>query len=55
MIEIATNADAEMSKLRYTGEKRRHNFESYINAHKHLHNVYNDLKELGHEGISEST
>ena len=55
MKEIATNADAEMAKLRYTGEKRRHNFESYINAHKHLHNVYNDIKELGHEGISEST
>jgi hypothetical protein len=52
---LAAEAEAELMRLRYTGEKRRHNYDSYVNAHKRLHNVYNDLKEHGHEGISEQT
>jgi hypothetical protein len=52
---MAVKADAEMAKLKYTGEKRRHNFETYVNAHKRLHNVYEDLKRHGHEGISMGT
>jgi hypothetical protein len=44
-----------MKALKYTGEKRRYNFETYVSAHKRLHNVYNDLKLHGHEGISEGT
>jgi hypothetical protein len=51
---MATKADAEM-KLKYTGEKRRHNFETYVNAHKQLHNVYEDLKRHGYEGLSTNT
>lgn len=53
---MAKDADDEINKLRYVGEKRRYNFDTYVNAHKRIHNVYDDLKATGHhEGISEET
>lgn len=53
---LAAQAESELDKLRYTGEKRRYNFETFVNAHKRIHNVYDDLKRTGkHEGISEGT
>ncbi len=53
---MATKADAKMSKLNYTWEKRQYKFETYVNAHKRLHNMYEDLKRHdGHEGLSNST
>jgi hypothetical protein len=45
----SNNTNKMMSKLKYTGEKRRHNFETYVNAHKRLYNVYKNLKR--HPGV----
>jgi hypothetical protein len=51
---LAAECEAEMSKLKYTGEKRRFNFNKYVDAHVRLHNVMNDLKIHGYSGMDEA-
>jgi hypothetical protein len=51
---MAATAEVDIAKLRYVGEKRRYNFDTYVNAHKRLHNVFDDLKALGHDGLCEN-
>jgi hypothetical protein len=48
-------AEALLSKLRYTGESKRYNFQKYATQHKECHIVLNNLKEHGYSGIDEFT
>ena len=52
---MASKADADIEKIRYTGEKRRFTFNDYVDQHTRYHNILNDLKAYGHEGINEGT
>jgi hypothetical protein len=52
---LAAAAEAELDSLKYTGEKRRYNFEKYVNAHVSVFNVMEDLKEHGYQGIDKGT
>jgi hypothetical protein len=52
---LAAAAEAELDSLKYVGEKRRYNFEKYVNAHVSVFNVMEDLKEHGYQGIDKGT
>lgn len=48
--QVAT-AELTLQKLEYHGEKKRGNFETYVNAHVEQHNILNSLEGLGYRGI----
>jgi hypothetical protein len=48
MNNMARVAEAEYAKLRYNGERRRHNFDTYVASHIKIHNTFRDLAEYGY-------
>jgi hypothetical protein len=54
-MNLASKAEADMSKLRYTGESKRFTFEKYITGHKDCHNVFDGLVQYGYAGMDEPT
>jgi hypothetical protein len=52
---MASKVESELSKLKYTGEKRRYNFDSYVKGHIRCHTVMKDLMKYGYSGIDDHT
>ena len=52
---LASSAEAKLRKATYIGEKKRWNFEKYVNMQKEQHNVLEGLTRYGYSGIDEGT
>jgi hypothetical protein len=52
---IASTTEAQMNALRYTGERRRYNFEAYVKGHTDCHNIFKDIMKYGYSGMDEAT
>jgi len=50
---LAAAAESKLETARYTGEKKRYNFESYVRLHKDQHQILGDLKQHGYAGIDD--
>ena len=51
MNNMATQIEAKLDSLAYTGETRRWNFEKYVNKYVELYNQAQDLISYGYSGI----
>jgi hypothetical protein len=52
---MARKTESELFRLKYTGEKRRYTFDTYVKGHIRCHTVMSDLKKYGYAGIDEQT
>jgi hypothetical protein len=52
---LASAAEAKLRKTSYTSERKRWNFERYVNTQKEQHNILEGLTQYGYSGIDEGT
>jgi len=50
---LAAAAELKLETAKYTGKKKRYNFESYVRLHKDQHQILSDLTQHGYSGIDE--
>jgi len=50
---LAAAAELKLETAKYTGEKKRYNFESYVRLHKDQHQILSDLTQHGYSGIDD--
>jgi hypothetical protein len=50
-----TIAERTLGTLRYHGETRNFNFETYVNGHIQCHNTLSECMKYGHHGLSEQS
>jgi len=55
MNNMARKVEADLARLKYTGEKRRYTFDAYVKGHIRCHTIMNDLKKFKYSGIDEHT
>ena len=51
--ELASAAEGQITKAKYTGETKLRNFETYFALHKAQHQILEDLKDHGFQGMDE--